>query len=95
MASDADVSALAASMSQFALDTLSSATATDYPHSAYLLGFRRFWVFDEPFDTRPIDCSGVASAIDGANPLTQEDERALELLRRQLSESNASCDGAC
>ena len=94
VASDADVSALAAAMSQFALDTLSSTTASDYPYAAYLLGFRKFWEFNQPFDTRPIDCSGVTTPAAGISALSPDDERALEQLRRQLGEGDAARDGA-
>lgn len=61
IASDADVSALAASMTQFILDTLftTEEQPSAYPVSAYLIGFRKYWVFQCPFDTYPIDCSGA------------------------------------
>lgn len=93
VASDADVSAMAAAMAQFALDTLSSSGVSDYPHAAYLLGFRKFWVFEQPFDTRPIDCSGVSAAVNEAVSLSPEDEQALADLRRQLGEGDAARDG--
>lgn len=83
VASDADVSALAAAMSQLTLDTLSGATPSDYPHAAYLIGFRKFWVFEQPFDTRPIDCSGITAARQDADELAPDEERALQLLKRQ------------
>ena len=60
IASDADVTALAASMTQFTLDTLCTIDEqSSYPYSAYLIGFRKYWIFQCPFDTRPIDCSGA------------------------------------
>lgn len=93
VASDADVIAMAAAMTQFALDTLSSSEASDYPHAAYLLGFRKFWIFEQPFDTRPIDCSGVSAAVNEAVSLSPEDEQALAGLRRQLGEGDAARDG--
>jgi len=63
IASDADVTALAASMTQFTLDTLCTIDEqSSYPYSAYLIGFRRYWMFQCPFDTRPIDCSGALVA---------------------------------
>lgn len=93
VAGDADVSAMAAAMTQFALDTLTSSEASDYPHAAYLLGFRKFWIFEQPFDTRPIDCSGVSAAGNEAVSLSREDNQALAVLRRQLGESDATRDG--
>ena len=60
IASDADVSSLAASMTQFILDSLCTPqTPSSYPYSAYLIGFRKYWIFQCPFDTRPIDCSNA------------------------------------
>ena len=60
IASDADVTALAASMTQFTLDTLCTIEEqSSYPYSAYLIGFRKYWIFQCPFDTHPIDCSGA------------------------------------
>ena len=60
IASDADVTALAASMTQFTLDTLCTIDEkSSYPYSAYLIGFRKYWIFQCPFDTHPIDCSGA------------------------------------
>ena len=94
VASDADVSALAAALSQFALDTLASAATSDYPHAAYLLGFRKFWVFEQPFDTRPIDCSGATSSVEAQSVLTPEDEQVLEQLRVQLRGGDVARDGA-
>lgn len=93
VASDADVSAMAAAITQFALDTLTSSEASDYPHAAYLLGFRKFWIFEQPFDTRPIDCSGVSAPGNEAVSLSPEDEQALADLRRQLGEDDAARHG--
>jgi hypothetical protein len=59
IASDADVSALAAFITQFSLDTLCSDEESVYPVAAYLIGFRKYWEFKAPFDTIPIDCSGA------------------------------------
>ena len=92
VASDADVSALAAAMSQLTLDTLSQANPSDYPHAAYLLGFRKFWVFEQPFDTRPIDCSGVSATPDELSTLTPQEEDALQLLQKQLGNEDAASD---
>ncbi len=53
-ATDADVSAFAAHISAFALDTLSEAEPSSYDAHAYLVGLKRGWLFDGPFDARPI-----------------------------------------
>lgn len=61
IASDADVTALSAAMTQFILDILcpQDSEPSAYPASAYLIGFRKYWIFKCPFDTYPIDCSGA------------------------------------
>ena len=84
VASDADVSALAASMTQFCLDTL-SAEETDYPVAAYLIGFRKFWEFRCPFDVIPIDCSGALQA-EPEQPLSADEEGSLASIRQSISE---------
>jgi molybdopterin/thiamine biosynthesis adenylyltransferase len=61
VAADADVSHMASLMSQFALDTLGVHGASQYPYSAYLVGFRAGWIFECPFQTRPLE---VATASD-------------------------------
>lgn len=90
IASDADVSALAAAMSQLALDTLCGSSATDYPYAAYLLGFRKFWEFKQPFETVPIDCSGAIVEPGAAAPLTAQEEEAFKQLLGEVEQTRAS-----
>jgi len=56
IASDADVTILSGYLSQFVLDSLLSPEKSEFPVSAYLLGFRKGWIFSSPFDTIPIEC---------------------------------------
>lgn len=79
--SDADVSALAASMTQFAIDTLCAGEQSEYPVAAYLMGYRKFWEFKQPFDTIPIDCSSTLLALEKVQLLCPEDARILEVLQ--------------
>ena len=53
-ANDADVSVIAGLASQLALDALSGTEPSAYPHSLYLIGFRRAWVFAAPLQVIPI-----------------------------------------
>lgn len=79
--SDADVSALAGSMTQFALDTLLAGAESQYPVAAYLLGYKKAWIFKQPFDTLPIDCSSAQRNMSEAEPLTVEEQQSVvELL---------------
>ena len=53
---DADVGVIAAHTARMAVDVLVGGTS-NFPHPAYAIGLAKDWVFDEPFDTRPIDFS--------------------------------------
>lgn len=62
IADDADVSVISAHLARMALDTLRPAAESDYPYSAYLIGLREEWIFQQPFQTFPIMLKAVASA---------------------------------
>ena len=62
IADDADVSAISAHLTQFAADALRSVDESDFPHSVYVIGFRKEWIFEQPFDTRPVDVSSVKTS---------------------------------
>jgi hypothetical protein len=68
VAGDAEVSHLAASLAQFAIDALAGGDDTRFPAAAYLLGYQKAWCFEAPFDTRQIECpkaeTGPAAAVD-------------------------------
>lgn len=56
IAGDAEVSSLAASLTQFTIDALVGAEEPRFPHSAYLMGYQKAWIFEAPFDTYPVPC---------------------------------------
>ncbi|WP_250502259.1 ThiF family adenylyltransferase [Caballeronia sp. AZ7_KS35] len=62
VAGDAEVSQLAASMTQFAIDALVLADERRFPVAAYLFGYQEAWVFEAPFDTRPITCPSATAS---------------------------------
>lgn len=62
-ATDADVSVFAAHISAFALDALSDAEPSNYGEPAYLVGLKRGWLFDGPFDTRPIEVKAPVRSV--------------------------------
>ena len=64
-------------MTQFALDALLPAAQSQYPFAAYLIGYKKYWVFEQPFVTLPIDCSGASEPNDPETPLTEEERDAL------------------
>lgn len=54
LATDADIERVAGHVSDLALDTLLGTEPSVYDEHAYLIGFRRAWLFDGPFDTHPV-----------------------------------------
>ena len=55
IADDTDVSVISAHLARMALDTLRPVEETDYPCSAYVIGLRKEWIFENgPFDTFPV-----------------------------------------
>lgn len=55
VADDAEVSVIAAHASRFVIDLLARPDASLFPVSAYVIGLSSEWLFDQPFDTRPVD----------------------------------------
>lgn len=55
IADDADVSVIAAHLARFSLDTLLGKTPSEFPVSAYVIGLKKEWIFDQPFDVWPVD----------------------------------------
>jgi hypothetical protein len=83
VASDADVGSLAASLTQFCLDTLCAAPS-EYPAAAYLIGFRKFWEFRCPFDVIPVDCPSFVPPEPQA--LSERDQQEFDAFQRLISE---------
>lgn len=78
--SDADVMMLAGAMTQFAIDAICADEQSEYPHAAYLMGYRKFWEFAEPFDTRPIACPAASTQVELDSELSEEDQQHLSEL---------------
>lgn len=55
IADDADVSVIASHAARYAIDILARPDAGIFPVSAYVIGLSSEWLFEQPFDTRPID----------------------------------------
>lgn len=90
VASDADVTVMAGHLAQLALDVLTS-DESEYPESAYLIGFKRAWEFKQPFDTIPINCAGAHRQADAWAPLSSDEESAIAELQAALqTTSNAA-----
>lgn len=69
IADDADVSVISSHLTHFAADALRGPAESDFPHSVYVIGLRKEWLFKQPFETHPIDVSGVKSSN-----IVEEDE---------------------
>ena len=82
IAEDAEISIMAGHATRFASDILARPEASIFPVSAYVVGFSSEWLFNEPFDTRPIDLRPDGEWGDSVDML--EPEALVQLLREHL-----------
>lgn len=73
IASDADVGVLSAHAARMAVDLLAEHEPSIFPHSLYLIGLSRGWIFEEPFHTIPIDCA-ISQTMPSLSGLSAEDQ---------------------
>jgi sulfur-carrier protein adenylyltransferase/sulfurtransferase len=78
IAGDAEVTVIAGQLALMAVDTLIPRSASAYPYAAYLIGFRAEWIFEAPFDTRPID---VGEPEQQTSASSTDEERQAEVLK--------------
>jgi ubiquitin-protein ligase len=85
IAGDAEVSVVAANLSMLAIDTLVGARPSRFPYSLYLMAFDRAWIFEQPFQVIPIECTsaGAWGALPGGDD-PEMIKRNLELLQEIL-----------
>jgi len=62
VASDADISIIAHHVAGFVPDCLAPAERSKFPHSMYLVGLTKGWVFDAPFVNIPISMASFSVA---------------------------------
>jgi len=91
VADDAEVSIIASHATRFATDILARPERSIFPQSAYLIGFSSEWIFEEPFDTRPIDLRPDGTWGETLDPLTPQE--IMQLLQEHLP-SNEDKDAA-
>lgn len=92
IAFDAEVTQFAATLTRFVLDILLDHTPSEFPYSAYLIGFKRAWVFTAPFDTQPIS---VEIPTEGPTrlPTNQpEKQQATDILLDLIKQADANVD---
>lgn len=86
VASDGDVAVIAGHSVQMTVDLLQEAEPSVFPYGAYLIGFKRGWIFDQPFHAIPID---VGEALEESPQEPQIDSGTLEFLKDALSRGGA------
>ncbi|WMS87905.1 ThiF family adenylyltransferase [Pleionea litopenaei] len=82
IADDAEVTIMASHATRFALDILARPEASIFPASAYVVGLSSGWLFNEPFDTRPIKLLPEGQWGDTVDFLEEED--MVRLLKEHL-----------
>lgn len=95
VAYDSDVGFIATALTRLAIDTALSRDPSEFPYSMYLLGMRREWIFEAPFDTRPISVKGQVWGSE-ENAGSDEDRIAVvkDLLDMYGGEQRADSDSA-
>jgi sulfur-carrier protein adenylyltransferase/sulfurtransferase len=91
IADDADVTVIAAHTARLAIDTLIQRTPSMFPYSVYMIGLGQGWIFDQPFDTRPINVGTPSEAFEAApveaELASQEMELIFELFTKRKNET--------
>jgi hypothetical protein len=59
IADDGDVTVIAAHAARLAVDLLIPRNPSIFPHSVYMVGLSEGWIFDQPFETHPINIEPV------------------------------------
>jgi molybdopterin/thiamine biosynthesis adenylyltransferase len=85
IADDAEVGVIASHLALFALDTLLAREPSGYPCAVYMIALRAGWVFDQPFEVRPIDV-GRASSENDVEPSVEEKHAEIERILKLMSE---------
>ncbi len=90
-ASDADVSVIAAHAAQLAVDSLLHREPSAFPHSLYLVGLKRDWVFKAPFHTIALPTNHLrTSELEGTSGSGELTEETIAFLAGLLEDGNAS-----
>lgn len=82
IADDAEVSIMSAHAARFASDILARPKKSIFPSSVYIIGFSSEWIFNQPFDTRPINLQPAGGWGDDAD--LWDPDAALQILKEHL-----------
>lgn len=95
VAYDSDVGFIATALTRLVIDTALARNPSEFPYSVYLLGMRREWIFEAPFDTRPVDVQGQGWERDESPPSDEDRLAVVEvLLGMNSGERRADSDPA-
>jgi molybdopterin/thiamine biosynthesis adenylyltransferase len=95
VAYDGDVGQIASALTRLVLDTALQREPSDFPYAAYLIGMRKEWIFEQPFDTRPIDVVGEGwDAEDGDTGSEMDRAEAARVLLAMVHAVNAEPDSS-
>lgn len=89
-ADDADVSVIASHAARLAIDLLIPREPSIFPNSVYMVGLAPGWIFDQPFQTYPIN---VGAPVEIAEPavdlqvVNEEKARVMEMLKKFTNET--------
>lgn len=87
VASDPEVSLMAAHLSNFSLDTLLKNEPSQFDMPLYLLGFKRAWVFESAFHVQPIAVDAPIRKRKDPNLKSEDQENFVgELVKKKLDE---------
>lgn len=94
IADDADVTVIASHAARMAIDLLIPRDPSAFPNSVYLIGLAKGWIFDDPFETYPIDLG--PPPVPKAEKTIDPQEAVAELARifQLLSRQNAASPDA-
>jgi sulfur-carrier protein adenylyltransferase/sulfurtransferase len=89
IADDAEVGVISSHLALLALDTLLPRNPSGYPYGIYVIGLRAGWVFDQPFEVRPIDVGSADSQPDAQATIEEKQAEIEEILKLLPNDSNA------
>lgn len=95
VAYDSDVGFVATALTRLAIDTVLSRDPSEFPYSVYLMGMRREWIFEAPFDTRPVDVQGQGWERNDSAKRDQDMSAVVEaLVKMHKGDEHADADSS-
>lgn len=80
IATDADVGVIAAHAARFSIDILIGRSPSWFPVSVYLIGLAPAWIFEQPFQTFPIDVGGARTTPEPAPPDPADVQQIVQMI---------------